>query len=100
MRYFNVRGDHFQEAETEAVNIILACLLLTFKDDGEVNLWFLTIVKRDFSLSNISYLDVAIIRIDVNGFTRKLSMNQIILVQKVKALQNLEAPVLDHDESR
>ena len=38
MRYFNVRGDHLQETETEAVNIILACLLLTFKDDGEVNL--------------------------------------------------------------
>jgi hypothetical protein len=64
-----------------------------------VNLWLLGIEKWDFSLANVSYFDVSIVWIDVDWFTSKLSMNQIILVKKVKTLQNLKAPVLDHDES-
>ena len=50
--------------------------------------------------AHVAHLDLTIVRIDVDRFARELSMHDIVLVQELKGLKYLLAPLFDHIQAQ
>ena len=99
MRHLYVWRDHLKEHQPKAVDVVFASLLLVLEQDALVDFRLFWIKERDLPYSKIANFDVTVVWIDVNGFASQLAVDQLILVEEFEALEDLVAPVLDHDES-
>ena len=50
--------------------------------------------------ADVAQFDLAIVRVDVDGFTGKLTVHDVVLVQKLECFEHLLTPVADHVQSQ